>query len=166
MPAPEASPSPAPRTLAASRRLGRRPRQSKSVKHKNLTQVDRPDRKTHGFHVKLGWKGQVYQKWFGDAAYGDRLGALTAALAWRDAKERELGKPRSERTVIGAAASNTGVVGVARVTMKGAPYDRALWRDAEGKMHQRWFSVARLGERRALRAAIKAREQGAALRHR
>lgn len=168
-PAAPAEESPTPEQAAQPalrRRTGPMPRQLKSVKHKNLTRVDRPARNMHGYHVRLGWKGEVYQKWFSDTTHGDRLGALTAAIAWRDAKERELGKPRSEQTVIGETGSNTGLVGVARVTMKGNEYYRALWRDADGKMRRRWFSIEQLGERRALQAAIKARQQGAAARPR
>lgn len=163
-PAPETQPAPDPQPSPARRRSHERSqaRLYKSVKHKNLTRVDRPSKNLYGYHVRLGWKGRVYQKWFSDTTHGDRLGALTAALAWRDEKEREIGKPRSEQTVIGVTGSNTGLVGVARVMMKGSAYYRALWRDAEGKMHRRWFSIARLGERRALRAAIKARELGVA----
>ncbi len=51
---------------------------------------------------------------------GGREAALAAALAWRNAKERELGKPRTERLVKGHdATSNTGIIGVARVTIRG-----------------------------------------------
>lgn len=158
---PEVSAAPAQPT---ARRQADRERKPKSVKYKNLTRVERPERNMYGYHVRLGWKGQVYQKWFSDTTYGDRLGALGAALDWRDAKERKLGKPRSEQTLIGMTASNTGLVGVARVTLKGDAYYRALWRDAEGKMHRRWFSIERLGEKRAMRAAIQAHEQGMAAR--
>ena len=96
---------------------------------------------------------------------GGREAALAAALAWRNAKERELGKPRTERLVKGHdATSNTGIIGVARVTIQGRPYFRALWRDADGKMRRRWFSIDDLGEQQALRLAIAARKEGAALR--
>lgn len=156
------SPDPAP-PPSALQPPARRPRRPKSVRHKNITRVDRPERRLHGFHVRLAWKRRYYQRWFSDAAHGDRLGALAAALAWRDAKERELGKPRTERPLKGQdATSNTGIVGVARVSVRGRPAYRALWRDAEGRMHRRWFRVDRLGERRALRAAVRARERAVA----
>jgi hypothetical protein len=162
--APAAAPAP---PVKASRRGGqRRPRATKSVKHKNLTRVDRdrPGRAPeHGFHVRLSWKGQVFQKWFSDTTHGDRLGALTAALAWRDEKERALGKPRTEHVIKGQdSTSNTGIVGVARLDVDGHPYYRALWRDPEGRQHVRFFRIDLLGEQRALRAAIKARAEGIA----
>lgn len=161
--APQEQPAPP----KASRRGGqRRPRATKSVKHKNLTRVDRdrPGRAPeHGFHVRLTWKGQVFQKWFSDTTHGDRLGALAAALAWRDAKERELGKPRTEHVIKGQdSTSNTGIVGVARLDVDGHPYYRALWRDSEGRQHARFFRIDLMGEQRALRAAIKARAEGIA----
>jgi hypothetical protein len=130
-----------------------------------VTRVDRPARNAHGYHVRLGWKGAVYQKWFSDTTCGDRDTALAAALAWRDAKERELGKPRTDRVLKGGdATSNTGIVGVARVIVKGRPYYRALWRDPDGRMRRRWFSIDGLGEPQALQAAVTAHEEGAALR--
>jgi hypothetical protein len=46
-------------------------------------------------------------KFFSDKKYGDRLGALTAALEWRDQTERELGKPRSEEPVISPTPTST-----------------------------------------------------------
>jgi hypothetical protein len=151
---------------ASRRGRARRPRSEKSVKHKNITRVDRdrPGRAPeHGFHVRLSWKREVFQKWFSDKAHGDRLGALAAALAWRDAKERELGKPRSEHGIKGQdVTSNTGIVGVSRLDVDGHPYYRALWRDPEGRQHVRFFRIDRLGEKRALRAAVKARQEGIA----
>jgi hypothetical protein len=163
---PDEPAAPQPAARPARRGGPRRPRSAKSVKHKNLTRVDRdrPGRAPeHGFHVRLSWKGQVFQKWFSDTTHGDRLGALTAALAWRDAKERELGKPRTEHVIKGQdSTSNTGIVGVARLDVDGHPYYRALWRDADGRQHVRFFRIDLLGEQRALRAAIKARADGIA----
>lgn len=145
-------------------RGGRPPRAFKSTRHKSITRVERAERKMYGFHVRIAWQGKRYQKWFSDERHGDRLGALAAALAWRDATERELGKPRSERMIVTRSRSPSGHVGVAKVTLRGQAYYRALWRDADGQMRRRFFNIARLGERRALRAAIRARAEGEALR--
>jgi hypothetical protein len=46
--------------------------------------------------------------------------------------------------------------------MKEKSYYRALWHDEAGRMHRRFFNIERLGEQRALKAAIKARTEGAA----
>lgn len=154
----------APAQAQRRSRGGRPPRAFKSTRHKSVTRVERPERKMHGFHVRIAWQGKHYQKWFGDERHGDRLGALAAAIAWRDATERELGKPRSERMIVTRSRSPSGHVGVARVTLRGQAYYRALWRDADGQMRRRFFNIARLGERRALRAAIRARSEGEAQR--
>jgi hypothetical protein len=155
--------TPAP-SATHSRRGGRPPREFKSTRHKSITRVDRPARNMHGYHVKITWQGQSFQKWLSDEQNGDRLGALSAAIAWRDATELRLGKPRSERMIVTRSRSSSGHVGVARVLMKGREYYRALWRDAEGRMHRRFFNIAELGERRALKAAIRARAEGEAQR--
>lgn len=165
LPPPDVAEQPAPDTEQLARRgprARRPPRELKSTRHKNITRVDRPSRNMYGFHVRMGWQGQVFQKWFSDEKHGDRLGALAAAIAWRDEQERQLGKPRSERTLIGRTKSSTGYVGVTKVTLKDKVYYRALWHDEEGRMHRRFFNIERLGEKRALRAAIKARAEGAA----
>jgi hypothetical protein len=156
--------APEPPRPARGPRGGRPPRAFKSTRHKSITRVERPERKMRGFHVRVAWQGKHYQKWFSDERHGDRLGALAAAIAWRDATERTLGKPRSERMIVTRSRSPSGHVGVARVTQRGHSYYRALWRDADGQMRRRFFNIARLGERRALRAAIRARAEGEARR--
>src|SRR5262249_53595825 len=40
--------------------------------------------------------------------------AFLAALSWRNEIEAEIGKPRTDRQVIGTARSNTGHVGISR----------------------------------------------------
>jgi len=159
----EAAPEETPQSAKRGPRGLRPPREQKSTRHKNVTRVDRPARSMYGFHVRMGWQGKVYQKWFSDEKHGDRLGALTAAIAWRDAQEVALGKPRSERTVIGRSSSSTGHVGVTKVTLGTNVYYRALWHDPDGRMRRRFFNIERLGEQRALKAAIRTREKGAAL---
>ena len=159
----EAASEEAPQSAKRGPRGLRPPRELKSTRHKNVTRVDRPARSMHGFHVRMGWQGKVYQKWFSDEKHGDRLGALAAAIAWRDAQEVALGKPRSERTVIGRSSSSTGHVGVTKVTLGTNVYYRALWHDPDGRMRRRFFNIERLGEQRALKAAIRTREKGAAL---
>lgn len=64
------------------------------------------------YWVRIQWQGQKYAKFFSDRRYGDGLAALDAAIEWRNATERAVGKPRTEQLVIGAPSSNnTGVVG-------------------------------------------------------
>jgi hypothetical protein len=63
----------------------------KTTKHKNITRIDHPAKRTFGYNVRVAWQGQTYGKFFSDRVHGDRLAALAAAIEWRDAKEKEVG---------------------------------------------------------------------------
>jgi len=135
----------------------KRPR---TVKHKNLTRIDRAAKGTHGYFVRIQWKGERRSKFFSDQVYGDRLAALGAALDWRNATERDIGKPRTERQVLGIIHSSTGVPGVRRRREGHTEYYEATWTTTTGKQRRTKFSIPRHGEQRALALARKAREQG------
>lgn len=69
--------------------------------YKNISRVDRTDkrgRETHGWLVRIGWMGVMYRKFFSDANFDD---PLEEAIKWRDEKEREIGKPRTESWIRG-----------------------------------------------------------------
>lgn len=125
----------------------------KTTRHKGITRIDYPPKRTYGYMARVPWQGRMHQKFFSDKKYGDRLGALTAALEWRDRTERELGKPRSEEPVISPTpTSNTGVLGVSRVISGGKPKMQVTWSE-NGKVRRTSFSIERHGERGALKLA-------------
>lgn len=143
----------------------KRPRGPKTTRHKNITRIDHPPKRTHGFFVRVRWKGQNRSRFFSDKKHGDRLSALGAAIEWRDTTERELGKPRTERLVIGQPrSSNTGVVGVRRRKEGHTEYMEATWVNEQGTLSRTRFSIARYGVKGALRRAQKAREQNERVR--
>lgn len=138
----------------------KRARGPKTTRHKNITRIDHPPKRTYGYFVRVRWKGQNRSRFFSDKKHGDRLAALTAAIEWRDATEQELGKPRTDRLVIGEPrSSNTGVVGVRRRTEGHTEYMEATWVNERGTLSRTRFSIARYGVKGALRRAQKAREQ-------
>jgi hypothetical protein len=125
----------------------------KTTRHKGITRIDYPPKRTFGYMARVPWQGRMHQKFFSDKKYGDRLGALAAALEWRDQTERELGKPRSEEPVIAPTpTSNTGVLGVSRVISGGKPKMQVTWSE-NGKVRRTSFSIERHGERGALKLA-------------
>jgi hypothetical protein len=65
--------------------------------HKNITRVDHEECRMYGYLVRVMWKGEMYQKWFADGVYGDRV--AQEAIDWRDKIERQIGKPRTERQI-------------------------------------------------------------------
>jgi hypothetical protein len=132
----------------------------RTTKHKNITRVDHPKSRTHGYSVRIMWKGERRAKFFSDGVYGDRMGAFFAAKEWRDKTEKELGKPRTERLVLGTPRSDLPVVGVRRVREGHTDYYEATWATFAGKQRRTRFSVAKHGEKRALQLARKARQNG------
>ena len=105
----------------------------RSVRHKNITRVDHEASRTHGYNVRIQWQGERRSKFFSDRIYGDRLAALFAAIDWRNATEKELGKPRTERQVLGIVYSSSGIPGVRRVREGHTDYYEATWGTTAGK---------------------------------
>ncbi|WP_129627701.1 AP2/ERF family transcription factor [Candidatus Oscillochloris fontis] len=137
----------------------------KTTKHKGITRIDHPAKRTFGYFVRVTWNKQRRSKFFSDSVHGDRLAALSAALDWRNEAERELGKPRTERQVIGVSRTSTGIVGVRRTVKDGREVYEATWRDGQ-RIRRTSYSIAKHGERRALALARRAREKFEKARHR
>ena len=137
----------------------------KTTKHKGITRIDHPAKRTFGYFVRVTWNKQRRSKFFSDSVYGDRLAALGAALDWRNEAERELGKPRTERQVIGVSRTTTGIVGVRRTVKDGREVYEATWREGN-RIRRTSYSIAKHGERRALSLARRAREKYEKARHR
>jgi len=82
-------------------------------KYRYITRIDQPGKRHHGWWVRLRWYGTCYQKWFPDKRNGGKSSALLAAVAWRNAKCDEIGKPLTWRTVVTCnPRSRSGIVGI------------------------------------------------------
>lgn len=143
-----------------------KPRVARATRHKGITRVDYPPKKTYGYMVRVAWKGEIHQKFFSDKRCGDRLAALGAAIEWRNQKEIEIGKPRTERMVFGKPAGDNPAVGVARRRENTTDYYEATWLSPEGRVQRTRFSIGKHGERKALRLAMAARQKHERIRHR
>jgi hypothetical protein len=161
--------APAPQSPARRRRRNAGPARKKTTRYKGVTRIDRepgrqPDGRritaTHGYMVRVFWRKERHQAFFSDLKYGDRLAALDAAVAWRDHTEARIGKPRTDRTVIGYANSNTGELGISRRTVCGHAVFEVAWRDPSGKAWRTRYSIDKNGEKRALQKAKQARRRG------
>ena len=73
---------------------------TKTTRFKNITRIDYAPKRIFGYNVRIAWKCQKYGKFFSDLVYGDRLAALDAAIEWRNATEKAIGKPRTEHQVV------------------------------------------------------------------
>lgn len=136
----------------------KRRRGPKTTRHKGITRVDHPARRTFGYMARVVWQKKIHIKFFSDKKYGDRLAALSSAIEWRNQMERELGKPRSERIVVSVPRGKSGIIGVRRrKTPTGGAYE-ASWIE-DGKVRRTSFSVRKYGERTARALAMKLRKE-------
>lgn len=131
-----------------------------------ITRIDQPEKKNHGFYVRITHRGRSHQKYFPDKASGGKTKALKAAKAHRDGLLSKMPKYKQE------AASKkkrrikqSGVVGVTHVVSKspkGKDYEywQAAWASGDGKRKTAKFSITRYGSEKALTMAKKARRAG------
>jgi len=128
-----------------------------------ITRIDQPEKKNHGFYVRVTHRGKTKSKYFPDKSLGGKTKALKAARAHRDELVAKLPKYKQE-----AAARKrrkvpqSGVAGVTHVISSapgGKTYDywQAAWPDAQGRRRTAKFSISRYGDDKALAKAKKAR---------
>ncbi|MCB0208331.1 MAG: AP2 domain-containing protein [Anaerolineae bacterium] len=136
--------------------------------YKSISRIDDAKKKTHGWYVRVYFKGKMHSKFFSDARFGDKDQGLQEAIKYRDDLERKLGKPRSERTVVQVSPRNrSGVIGVRRRRKssgkKGRPggYEvyEVTWSPGPGKMKRTSVSIEKYGEEEAFRRACEIRRQ-------
>ena len=132
------------------------------MKDYGISRIDQPDKKNHGFYVRITHKGKLNQKFFPDKANGGKTKALKKAKEYRDGVVAKL--PKAKRDAIAQRRTKikqSGVVGVTHVVAK-APggkktyeYWQAAWDDSSGRKTAK-FSTSRYGEKEALEMAKKA----------
>jgi hypothetical protein len=131
-----------------------------------ITRIDQPEKKNHGYYVRITHRGKGFQKYFPDKSLGGKTKALKAAREYRDSLLAKMPKYKQD------AASKkkrrikqSGIVGVTHVVSKspkGKVYEywQAAWLDGEGKRRTAKFSIARYGDAKAIEMAKKARRDG------
>lgn len=131
-----------------------------------ITRIDQPEKKNHGYYVRITHRGKSHQKYFPDKASGGKTKALKAAKEHRDKLLAKMPKYKQE-----AAArkkrriKQSGVVGVTHVVSKSPKektyeYWQAAWVDGDNKRKTAKFSIKRYGNDKALAMAKKARRAG------
>jgi hypothetical protein len=138
-------------------------------RHKSISRVDHEPKRMHGWLVRVHFRGERRSKFFGDKAYGGNDAAFAAAIAFRDTAEQQLGKPRTDRVVVGLSPrSTTGVQGVHRITktqqtsgggISIQPVYEVTWSPAPGVIKRTSVGITKHGEAEALRRAIAIRQQ-------
>lgn len=121
-----------------------------------MTRIDDPGRHGVGWYARVSFGTKTHSKYFADKAHGGTKSAFMKALAWRNAKEKELGKPRTDRTF--ARVGRRSPTGVHGVYQQNTSYV-AAWTPAPGLLRRKFFSIARYGREGALRRAIEMRRK-------
>lgn len=135
--------------------------------YKGISRIDTKD--THGWNARVYFKGKSYSKLFSDNLWDGREIALDEAIYWRDQKEKELGKPRTDRVVVMRNPRNkTGTIGVCRKLKKyykrGKCYTEDVYEvtctPVVGRGSKKTsVSVRKWGEKEALKRAIAIRKK-------
>jgi hypothetical protein len=73
---------------------------------KGISRYDSDEKRMHGWQARVQWDGDFVYKRFSDGVYGGSGEALIAAIEWRNEKEAELGKPRTEKWIRASGVSN------------------------------------------------------------
>lgn len=135
-----------------------------------ITRLDQESVATHGWQVRLQWKGVRFGRFFSDSAWGGREAALHCAERYRDRllarlERRREGASASTRSHTAPASRNrSGVVGVTRIVQRSAAgveyhFWQASWTTPEGRRETVRFSVLKYGEESALDLAREARRR-------
>jgi hypothetical protein len=130
-----------------------------------VSRIDQPDKRTHGFFVRLTRHGKVHNAFFADKSYGGKQKALAAAQKHYQSLLKKHGfRSRRDLAQIPRRKSASGIVGVRRFSVPHGKtkvwYWMATWSPKRGVLQRRTFSVRKYGEARAKKLAMKARSQG------
>ena len=127
-----------------------------TLRAKGVTRIDDPGRHGVGWYARVTYGGKTHSKYFADMAHGGTKAAFLKALGWRNAKEKELGKPRTDRTFAKAGhRSPTGVHGVYQQKKSFV----VAWTPAPGRLERKFISITKYGREGALRRAIELRRK-------
>jgi hypothetical protein len=135
-----------------------------------ITRLDQVSVATHGWQVRIQWKGVRFGRFFSDAAWGGREAALLCAERYRDRLVARLERRRTDASAstrshtAPASRNRSGMVGVARIVQRSAAgveyyFWQASWTAPDGTRETVRFSVQKHGEEIALTLACEARRK-------
>lgn len=155
--------------------------------HKSISRISSEKNNTFGWYVRVVYGGEMHAKFFADAKYGTPEKALAQAIRHRNRVEREIGKPRTDRSVVAAKTtsaasttssrtgisrtgvsrtgvsrtgiSRTGVAGVQRITKGGHEAFQVTWSPAPNVVSRTSVSITKYGEAEAFQRAVRLREK-------
>jgi hypothetical protein len=125
-----------------------------------ISRIDQPDKRTHGYFVRLARRGKIYPAFFGDKTHGGKRRALKAAQKHYRMLLRKHGRiSRREWAQMLRRKGASGIIGVRKIVVTNV-YWAAHWMPRPHVSRQKKFSVQKYGARRAKALAIQARKAG------
>ena len=130
-----------------------------------ISRIDQPEKKNHGFYVRITHRGKTHQKYFPDKSNGGKTKALKAAKEYRDKVLKRMPKAKQQSaSQKKRRVKKSGMVGVTHVVSKANgkntyEYWQAAWNDEAGRRRTKKFSISRYGDAKALDLAKKARRK-------
>jgi len=134
-----------------------------------ISRIDQPEKRTHGFFVRVARKGKIHSAFFTDRQHGGKAKALAAAQQHRQKLLKKLGPPQQQLrrwwAELRRRKGSSSVVGVQKVVLnrrgKGPRVVwLATWSPQPYVSRRKSFSVNKHGAARAKRLAIRARLAG------
>ena len=126
-------------------------------KHKDIARIDQESKRTHGWYVRVRYLGKTHSKFFSDKKCGGRYSSLLSAIAWRNKREKEVGKARTNKHMVTITKSGTGVVGV-RLNENLSLYELS-WVNKLGKQGKTSVSIKKHGKKNAFTRACSIRQE-------
>lgn len=141
-------------------------------KYKSISRVDIPGKKTHGWNVRVFFKGKMHRpKFFSDKVHGGVEKALDKAIGYRNMVEEKIGKPRTDRVVVTRNPFNKSkVIGVRKIRQQTGAYSESgnpnysdayevTWCPEPNVTQRTTVSIELHGEDEAFRKACSIRKQ-------
>jgi hypothetical protein len=137
----------------------------KSRKNAGISRIDQPEKRTHGFFVRLARKGKIYNAFFADKSHGGKTKALGAARKHYEDLVRKYGKiSRRDWAQMERRVTSSGIVGVRKTEIVRNRRRKTVWIASWSPrpyiVRRKLFSVEKYGARKARELAIKARQTG------
>ena len=126
-------------------------------KQKDIARIDQESKQTHGWYVRITFKGKQHSKFFSDKKNGGKNSSLLAAITWRDNTRTKIGKPQTDRRIVTVSNTPTGIVGV-RLNEELQRYEIS-WVRPDGSQGKTSVSITKHGKKEALKLAIQKREE-------
>jgi len=127
-----------------------------------ISRIDQPEKRTHGFFVRLSRKGKRYSGFFGDKGHGGRGRALKAAEAYyQKLLKKHKAVTRRDWLQIRRRKGRSPYIGVQRIVVTHV-YWKATWSPRKGVVRKRQFSVRKHGAAQARALALRARREALA----